>query len=106
MLQIIKFNKPTHWTGNRAWVNLRLDLVERYAKNNDLIVLKLPAGFTEPIEAKKILKYGKKTEAVFLYPNNPMKLIGCYFTLLPENKQIRAKEDPFFWKIEYLGYKL
>ena len=106
MIKIIKFNKPTHWTENRAWVNLRADLVQRYAKRNDLIVLELPEGFTEPIEAKKILKCGKKTEAVFLYPDKPMKLLGMYFSLLPEKKQREAIENPFFWEVNYLNYQL
>jgi len=106
MIQIIKFNKPTHWTENKAWVNLRAGLVQKYAKQNDLIVLELPEGFTEPIEAKKILKYGKKTEAVFLYPDKPMKLLGMYFQLLPEKKQKEAIENPFFWEVNYLNYQL
>jgi len=103
---IIKFDKPTHWQNGSAWVNLRENIVEKHAKNNDLIVLKLPEGFTQPIPAKEILKKGKKTQAVFNYPNNPMKLVGYYFPLLPENKQKEAVENPFFWEINYMGYQV
>jgi len=48
------------------------------------------------------LKYGKKTEAVFLYPDKPMKLLGMYFSLLPEKKQKEIKENPFFWEVNYM----
>ena len=86
---IIKFSKPTHETDNRYWVNLRVELVERAKKNKEMIVLDLPQGLTEPIEPKDLLKHGNRTEAAYLYPNNPMRLVGQYFTIASKEQQTK-----------------
>ena len=95
---IKQFYKPTHWTENKAWINLRQEFVEKAKKAKAYIVIKLPQGYCKPVDPAKLLKYGKKTEAVFLYENNPMKLIGSYFELYPQEKQEWIESDPYFWE--------
>lgn len=95
---IKQFYKPTHWTENKAWINLRQEFVEKAKKAKVYIVIKLPQGYCKPVDPAKLLKYGKKTEAVFLYENNPMKLIGSYFELYPQEKQEWIESDPYFWE--------
>jgi len=97
---IKQFNKPTHWSDNKAWINLRLDFVEAAKKAKQYIVIKLPEGYCKPMNPKTLLKYGTKTQAVFLYPNNPMELVGAYYELFPPDIQEWIKNDPYFW--EYL----
>jgi len=95
---IIKpFNKPTHWSDNKAWINLRVDFVEAAKKAKQYIVIKLPEGYCEPMNPTTLLKYGTKTQAVFLYPNHPMELVGAYYTLFPPKTQEWIKNDPYFW---------
>lgn len=85
--QIIPFSKPTHETDGRYWVNLDIRKIEAAKKNKEWIVVKLPQGCCKPVSPENLLKYGKRTEAVYLYPNNPMKLVGSYFELLPKEKE-------------------
>ena len=94
---IKQFSKPTHWEENKAWINLRKEFVEQAKKAKTYIVVKLPQGYCKPVDPAKLLKYGKKTEAVFLYPENPMKLIGAYFELYPQETQAWIDSDPYFW---------
>ena len=97
LVKFVNFKKPCHWTDNKAFINLRAEIIESAKKNKEMIVVKLSEGFCEPVDPEALIKYGTKTEAVFLYPENPMKLIGSYFTLMNSDKQERAIKDPEFW---------
>jgi hypothetical protein len=97
-IKLINFSKPCHWTDNKAFINLRAEIVKSAKKNNEMIVVKLPEGYCKPVDPKALIKYGTKTEAVYLYPDNPMSLIGSYFELLPESDQERIKLDSEYWQ--------
>lgn len=101
-IKLIKFQKPTHWTEGQAWINLNIEEVKRAKTNEEMIVIELPQGFCKPVSPSILLKYGKKTEAVYLYPQNPMKLVGAYYSLLSPNQQEQAKSDPYFWNYEFI----
>ncbi len=98
--KLIKFSKPTHWTENKAWINLRVEIVEAAKRNKEMIVLQLPEGLTEPIDPKDLLKYGKRTEAIYLYPDNPMKLIGSYYSLAPKEKQEKIVNQDLIYALQ------
>ena len=80
----IPFKKPTHWTNGRAWINIDVDKVRKAKKRREMVEVILPEGECKPIDPNSLLKYGKRTEAVFLYPDNPMKLVGAYYELKTE----------------------
>jgi hypothetical protein len=93
----IPFTKPCSWQGDKAYINLDVRKVKEARKKKCFIVVKLPQGFCRPVDPKALLKYGKKFKEVFLYPDNPMELVGQYFTLFDEETQQRIKEDSSFW---------
>jgi len=89
-MAIWSFDKPTHLTpdGKQAWINLSVDKVKAFKKAHQMIEIKLPQGYCRPVDPSNLLKYGKKTKATFLYTDNPMKLVGGYFTIMsPEEKE-------------------
>jgi len=95
---IKQFYKPTHWKGNKAWINLREDFVKQAKKAKKYIVVKINNDYCKPVDPNVLLKYGVKTQAVFLYPESPMKLIGSYFEVYPQEKQEWIESDPYFWE--------
>lgn len=98
--QIIQFNKPTHETENRYWINLDIHKIENAKKNKEMIVVKLPQGICKPISPESLLKYGKRTEAVYLYENNPMKLIGAYYELADKEEQMKIENQSLIYAIQ------
>ena len=97
-ITIKNFEKPTHETDGKYWINLQIEYVKRVKTAKKFIVIKLPQGFCQPVNPNNLLKYGKKTEAVYLYPNNQMKLVGQYYELFNEGIQERIKFDPYFFE--------
>ena len=95
---IIKpFNKPTHWTDNKAWINLNVEFVKKAKKEKKYIVIKLPEGYCKPVDPNELLRNGVKTEAVFKGFETPMKLVGGYYELFSPEVQERIENDPYFW---------
>jgi len=94
----IQFNKPTHWSENKAWINLNEWLGLKAKKIKANIVVKLPEGYCKPKSPAELLKNGIKTEAVFLRPDEPMKLIGDYFQLYEKDKQEEIRYNTYFWE--------
>ena len=85
--RVIQFNNPCHETDGRFWINLDIEKIKSARKNKEMIVLKLPTGYTKPIDPKRLLKEGVRTEAVFLRPEEPMKLCGTYYSLMSQEEQ-------------------
>jgi len=98
LVKFVNFNKPCHWTDNKAFINLRAEIVKSAKKNNEMIVVKLLEGYCKPVDPANLLKYGVKTKATFLYKDFPMQMRGAYYTLLPEEEQNRIKLDSFYWQ--------
>lgn len=97
-IRIYQFNKPTHETGGRYYINLQVEKVENAKKNKEHIIIKLPQGFCEPVNPSTLLKHGTRTEAVYKFENNPMRLVGAYYQLFSEGLQERIKYDPYFFE--------
>jgi len=86
------FRKPTHPTadGKQVWVNLWTEKVKECRNHKQLIQIVLPDGKKcFPVDPRNLLKHGKKTEAVYLYPDKPMKLVGQYFSIMSEEDLIK-----------------
>ena len=94
--KVIEFGKPLYWDGDSAYINLSIDLVKKMRKENLKIVIRLPEGYCKPVDPRMVLKLGKKTDKVFLRPEDPMKLIGYYYKLFSPDIQERIKEDSHY----------
>lgn len=85
----IFFSKPAHKTGDKYWVNLNIDIIRKARKQKEMIEVVLTAGICKAVDPKWLLKNGVKTEAVYLRPDEPMKLVGNYYELLTEEEKLR-----------------
>ena len=92
----IRFRKPTHWTDGKAFINLRIEKIKEAKRKKEMITVILPEGRCKEVDPKLLMKYGVKTEAVFLYKNNPMKLVGSYFLLQTPEEKAREESKLYF----------
>ncbi len=92
----ILFQKPCHETAGKYWINLNIEKVKEARKRKETITIILPEGRCKPVDPRALLKYGVKTEAVFLYKNFPMKLVGSYFTLMTPEEIAKEESKKYF----------
>ena len=85
----VYFNKPTHETDGKYWINLSVEKIREAKKRKEMIEVVLPQGECHPVSPERLLKYGVKTQAVYLYPDKPMKLIGAYYGLKTEADKLK-----------------
>ena len=92
------FNKPTHFTpdGKMAWCNLWVEKIRDFRKAKQMIELVIDGKKCIPVDPKILLKYGKKVEAVYLYPDRPMKMRGMYFELETEEDKLQELSKQCF----------
>lgn len=96
-VQFVKFSKPLYWKAGLAYLNLDENKLREIKKKKCKVVISLPQGFTKPVSPENILKYGKKTEQIFLRPNEPMRMRGYFYELFNNETQERIKQDIHFW---------
>ncbi len=92
----ILFHKPCHETAGRYWINLDVRKVKEARKRKEMITVILPEGRCKPVDPRALLKYGVKTEAVYLYPDNPMRLVGSYFSLMTPEEIAKEEAKKYF----------
>lgn len=64
-----------------------------------LFCIKIEGKFSYFYDPDLILKKGKKMEKVFKFENNPMRLVGWEFEILPDDVQERIEYDPYWQTI-------
>ena len=96
-VQFIKFSIPLYEKDNQAFINLDVEKLKEAKKGKCKVVVVLNGKYCKPVDPSIILKTGKKSEQVFLFPENPMKLRGYFFSLFDEETQQKIKEQPHFW---------
>ena len=92
----IRFRKPTHWTDGKAFINLRIEKIKEAKRKKEMITVILPEGRCKEVDPKLLMKYGVKTEAVYLYPDRPMQLRGQYYELMTEEDKLREMTQKYF----------